>query len=70
MPAQDSTVPTLLGSIDSRALRGPARDFAAFCERELERRRDSEPDFDPTLYDEAVRLVMQKLVAGDAEAAR
>ncbi len=42
-------------------LTGPARDFAAYSERELERRRISTTDFDEEAYDEAVRLVLRKL---------
>ncbi len=40
---------------------GPARDFAAFCELERERRRNSDDDFDPERFDEALALVLAKL---------
>lgn len=42
-------------------LAGPARDFAAFCELERERRRNSDEDFDPERFDEALALVLAKL---------
>ena len=44
-----------------RELSGPAKDFRAFIELELERRRSSQIDFDPELFDEAVELVLDKL---------
>jgi hypothetical protein len=44
-----------------RELSGPAKDFAGFIELELERRRSSDKDFDPDLFDEAVELVLDKL---------
>ena len=40
---------------------GPARDFAAFCELDRERRRNSDDDFDPNLFDEAMALVLSRL---------
>jgi hypothetical protein len=40
---------------------GPARDFAAFCELERERRRNSDADFDPARFDAALALVLAKL---------
>jgi hypothetical protein len=40
---------------------GPARDFSAFCELERERRRNSDEDFDPGRFDEALALVVAKL---------
>jgi hypothetical protein len=40
---------------------GPARDFAAFCELDRERRRNSDEDFDPGLFEEAVALVLGRL---------
>jgi hypothetical protein len=43
---------------------GPARDFAAFCELDLERRRNSDDDFDPDLFDEAVALVLGRFDPG------
>lgn len=42
---------------------GPARDFAAFCELDRERRRNSDDGFDPNLFDEAVTLVLARLEA-------
>ncbi len=45
---------------------GPARRFAEFCASELER-RSSEDDFDPEIFDEAVKLVLRKLGALDLE---
>jgi hypothetical protein len=42
---------------------GPARDFAAFCELDRERRRNSDDGFDPRLFDEAVALVLGRLEA-------
>ena len=42
---------------------GPSRDFAAFSELELERRRNSDDDFDAELFHEAVALVMGKIAA-------
>lgn len=43
---------------------GPARDFAAFCELDRERRRNSDDDFDPALFDEAVALALARLDPG------
>jgi len=40
---------------------GPARDFAAFSELELERRRNSDQEFDTQLFQEAVALVTGKI---------
>lgn len=40
---------------------GPARDFAAFCELDRERRRNSDDDFDAELFDEAAALVVGRL---------
>lgn len=40
---------------------GPARDFAAFSRLELERRRNSDRDFDPGVFHEAVALVLGKI---------
>lgn len=42
-------------------LKGPARDFALFCAMEMERREISSYGFDPELYKEAVKLVLQLL---------
>ena len=51
------------GLPDPEQLVGPAQDFAAFAVSELERRRNSEADFDGSAYARAVRLVVRKLVA-------
>lgn len=40
---------------------GPARDFAAFSKLELERRRNSDKDFDAGVFHEAVSLVLGKI---------
>ncbi len=48
---------------DVYELKGPARDFAQFYTLELERRRNSEPEFDEILYEEAVKLIITKLGA-------
>ena len=48
---------------DTKERVGPARDFAAFSELELERRRNSYPDFDPELFRDAVALVLGKIDA-------
>jgi hypothetical protein len=45
---------------DSRPA-GPARDFAAFCELDRERRRNSDDGFDPSLFEEAAALVLGRL---------
>ena len=54
-------------SVQISNLTGSAAEFAAFCEPELERRRASEPDYDDELYNEAVKLVLRKLGALEAE---
>lgn len=47
---------------------GPAEQFVQYCQRELERRQDAEPNADLALYEQAVRLVLQKLgVSGEEE---
>ena len=51
--------PLNLSDTDERA--GPAKDFAVFSELELERRRNSDQDFDAGLFHEAVALVLGKL---------
>jgi hypothetical protein len=40
---------------------GPAWDFAAFSRLELERRRNSDKDFDPGVFHDAVALVLGKI---------
>jgi len=42
-------------------LRGPARDFADFCEAEFERRRNTDAPFDEQSYREAMDIVLRKL---------
>lgn len=42
-------------------LRGPARDFADFCEAEFERRRNTDAPFDEQAYREAMDIVLRKL---------
>jgi hypothetical protein len=45
-------------------LRSPAREFSAYCEKEMERRLCSDQKLDAELYLEAVRLVLRKLGIG------
>jgi hypothetical protein len=45
----------------TRERAGPAKDFAAFAELELERRRSSDRDFDLDLFKDAVALVVGKI---------
>lgn len=47
--------------LNKATLRGPINDFQAFCETEIERRRNSGEDFDESLFDEAVELVIKRL---------
>jgi len=47
--------------IDDLELSGPAKSFASFCKEELIRRSDTEEDFDPDVYADAVKLVLRKL---------
>lgn len=47
---------------------GPADRFVQYCQRELERRQDAEPNLDLALYEQAIRLVLKKLgVSGKEE---
>ena len=48
---------------DDHELKGLALEFAQFCTLELERRRNSESEFDEMLYEEAVKLILTKLSA-------
>lgn len=48
-------------------LHGPARDFADFCEAEFERRRNSDSPFDEISYQEAMELVLRKLIGSTAK---
>ncbi len=56
--------------LDSLDLTGPAAHFATFCKTELERRRNTDPDYDPEHYEEAIRLVLRKLGSLDTEGLR
>lgn len=49
--------------LDTPEPAGPAQDFAAFCDEERERRRNSGEPFDEERFDEAVDLVLRKLQA-------
>lgn len=42
-------------------LEGPAREFVAYCESELERLKSAGEVFDKAIFDDAVALVLQKL---------
>ena len=46
--------------LNSADRRGPLQDFLAYCEAELERRRDTGNDFDEASYKEARDLVVRK----------
>ncbi len=46
---------------------GPLQDFLAFCEAELERRRDTGEQFDEAAYKEAMDLVVRKFQALEVE---
>lgn len=48
---------------ESAPLKGPAKDFVAFCETERAHRRNADPNFDIGLFDEAVKLVLDRLAA-------
>ncbi len=50
-----------LSWLDELELSGPAANFARFCKEELQRRSNSDIDFDPEIYTEAVKLVLRKL---------
>lgn len=45
-------------------LTGPARDFKSFSSLELDRRRNSDEDFNAAVFHEAVALVLGKLQPG------
>jgi len=45
----------------SAKLKGSAKSFAEYCDAELERRRNTEMDFDEEVYRQAVELVLRKL---------
>jgi hypothetical protein len=46
---------------ESAQLKGSAKDFVAFCETERAHRRNVDPNFDSEIFDEAVRLVLDRL---------
>ena len=48
-------------------LPGAARKFKAYCDADRERRLDSGADFDSSVYDDAVRVVLQKLGGSEVE---
>jgi hypothetical protein len=54
--------------VESAQLKGPVREFAAFCETEREHRRNADPNFDAELYNKAVILVLDRLAAFKKEA--
>jgi len=47
---------------------GTAREFAAFCKRDRQRRINMEGDFDPALFDAAVAYIVHKLTTQAQEA--
>ncbi|MBA2491532.1 MAG: hypothetical protein ACR2KU_06685 [Gammaproteobacteria bacterium] len=49
--------------IQSARIKGPTAEFAVFCDSERAHRRNTDPNFDPALYDEAVALVLDRLAA-------
>lgn len=51
--------PSTYSNTEDRA--GPYRDFAAYSDLELERRRSSDQDFDAELFHDAVELVLGKI---------
>ncbi|MGV6816887.1 MAG: hypothetical protein ACWA44_06405 [Thiotrichales bacterium] len=53
--------------LESLELKGPAANFAEFSAAELRRLSNSEADFDPETYIEAIKLVLRKLGALDME---
>ncbi|HHH39597.1 MAG TPA: hypothetical protein ENK50_08490 [Sedimenticola sp.] len=54
--------------LESAGLRGPAASFAAFCEVELERRRNSDEPFDEALFREAMEMTLRRLQSRGEEA--
>lgn len=59
-----TATPTPMHSLE---LKAAARGFSAYCEAELERRRNGEEGFNAALYDKAVQLVLRKLGAVEEE---
>lgn len=49
--------------LSASELKGPEQHFNAYCEAELERRRNSGETLDEALFQEAVELVQRKLRA-------
>lgn len=47
--------------LDRMVLRGPAKSFAKFAAKEVARRSGTEEDFDAEHYEDAIKLVLQKL---------
>jgi hypothetical protein len=63
MPAHDAATPP-----SDAQLTGTAWEFAEFSKRDRRRRLNTEGDFDPTLFDEAVAYILHKLITRDQEA--
>ncbi len=57
------------GPQESSKLRGPAANFAAFCEVEFERRRNSGEPFAEDEYREAMAMTLRRLQAQKGEQA-
>lgn len=55
------------GSPDRSGLRVPAANFAAFCELEFERRRNSGEPFAEAEYREAMAMTLRRLRAQEGE---
>ena len=49
--------------LSASELKGPEQHFNAYCEAELERRRNSGDSFNEALFQEAAELVQRKLRA-------
>lgn len=49
---------------------GTAREFAAFCQGERQRRANTEHAFDPTLFDDAVDYILRQLTPQAQESER
>jgi len=50
-------------ALSGTSLQGPVKDFETFCEAEIERRKNSGQPFDPSLFEDAVDLVIRRLKA-------
>jgi hypothetical protein len=55
--------PTASRPIDHAGLKGPAKEFATFCETERAHRRHMDPNFDAQSFDDAVALILERLAA-------